>query len=154
MPKADEGIYKSWASGSWANINKTTRSVAIGCAVLRFQVDGDGTYEISMKTGEVYWPRANNFNRTFSIMLNNEYIVKEFVVERYRLSPNGLELIQLFRIVDNGSALLLQGHPRRHIPQRNNLRLEFCHSTCESTAVFVVDPNWVMYGLSIIKYDV
>lgn len=152
VPQSDVKFYENFTSGEWVSINKT-RSVAVGCAVLPFEIDGDGTYEISMKTGELWWPRAERQNRTFSVLLNDIYIVKEFVVERYRESPLGMELAANFEILGNEKLLRLQGHPTKEISSVE-LRLEFCHSECTSEKLgFWVDRNWVLYGLSIIKFD-
>ncbi len=155
VPKQDIPIYRNWVSGAFYRLNKT-RSVELGCAVLTFQTYGDGYYEISMKTGELYHNARQNLNRTMSVILNNMYIVKEFVIERYRKSPNGLELVANFRITQNNKLLELQGHPSKTVNLNSNkLQLEFCHSNCDLTSMGItVDRSWVMYGLSIVKFDV
>lgn len=154
VPEADVEIYKTWAGGDARHLKGVSDSLAMKCAVLLFQTYGDGYYEISMKTGEVHHRADRKNNRTFSILLNDIYIVREFVVEKYRTSPNGLELVANFRIFENKKLLELQGHPPKEIERSDGkLQLDICHSSCDSKKVgFRVDRNWVMYGLSIIKF--
>lgn len=153
VPKNDADIYTTWASGAWQSVNKS-RSVELGCAVLEFEHSGNGHYEISMKTGELYYSAARNVNRTFSVTLNDLYIVKEFTLERYRVSPNGLELNVNFRILRSGDWLQIQGHSQKFIPGFvKKLKLEFCHSNCGADQLgFNLDRSWAMYGLSIVKF--
>lgn len=153
VPENDVNIYKTWASGAWKNVNKS-RSVELGCAILEFKPDGDGKYEISIKTGELYHKASRNENRTFSIILNDLYIVKEFTLERYRVSPNGLELNANFKISSNGDFFQLQGHVFKRVERSDKkLELEICHSNCgHGQSGFNVDRSWVMYGLSIVKF--
>lgn len=120
------------------------------CSYLLFRTEGDGFYEISIKGGEHWHPTNSSQNRTFSVILNDVYIVNEYQVKRHRDNPLGVELVANFRIHQKSQMFELQGHTCKRIERTDRkMKLEICYSTCDQK---YVDPNWSMVALSIVKF--
>lgn len=77
------------------------------CTSLTLDLAGNGDYEMSFKTGELYLNRA----RVFSIQLNGQYVVDEIDLIAYRAVTLGLELNVNFKISQNETIIEIQGHP-------------------------------------------
>lgn len=148
IPDMDKFLYKRVVSGTHWNVpGKLDRSK---CSYLLFQTDGDGMYEMSFRVLEHFHKASLNVNRTYSILLNDVYIVNEYQVEQLRKSPEGVELVVNFRVYQKAQMFELHGHPGKTIePRDKNMKLEVCYSNCSTK---IVDPNWSLAALSIVKF--
>lgn len=147
IPEQDKLLYNPVKSGNRRDASISNRAK---CSYLFFQTTGDGFYEISIKGGETWYPPEKPGHRTFSFILNDIYIVREYHQQRQRFSPNGIELIANFQLHRNGQMLKLQGHPSKLVELIDNkLKFEVCYSACPRPKV---DPNWIVAAVSIVKF--
>lgn len=152
VPKQDKELYNGYFSSVYHDIINTNHGPRDYCHYLLFETAGDGLYEISLKVGEMHW---NKNIRMFSILLNDIYIVQEFLVQSYRDSPNGFELITNFKIFQNNTMIKRQGHPSEKLKLNDRrLRYEICYSYCYKRGYRKVDPNWITTAMSIVKFAV
>lgn len=156
VPSLDRKLYEMFYVGLGYNAPRHLKeNPSRSCSKLHFKTYGDGLYEISIKTGELWW--ESDGYRTFSFLLNDMYIVREFQQEMYRERSLAIELVTNFRISQDNTMLELQGHPLKKIESADKkLTFEVCFSSCHNviTTKYKVDRNWIMNALSIIKFNV
>lgn len=152
VPKQDLYLYDAYLGSAFYKVANTHPGPRDYCSYLLFKTAGDGLYEIALKVGEMHWVTNT---RVYSVLIDDTYIVNEFVVQTHRKSPNGFELVINFKIFQNNTMLKLQGHPGEKIKRKDSrLRFEFCPSYCRESGYQKIDVEWLSTAMSIVKFAV
>lgn len=117
----------------------------VRCISLTLDLAGNGYYEISFKIGEFFKIQL----RTFSIQLNNQYVVNEIGPTAHRTYGYGVELNCNFEISQNETMIELQGHPITSLLQQRKIKLVLCTSKCSYEAD---DLNFSFNAISVVKF--